>query len=237
MLFSAGILTAVNSATLCFFISEYLLRDNGFERCKKYALRFLIPISVLLFINVFASVPQLKRLEEDLERTVLELPEKKWGVRAIGLFGIFLSLTAFMYSKRGALALRPSSLLAAVLLVCGALVSAIYSSLARVVVCCVVFSAACYYDAARFREEEINFARFLGIGWKVLLFQFLPVFPFVAVFISTVFFFFVSILEFFSLPTNFLNMPVFYCTLYGPFSFLYWLIKKKVLQESSLGAA
>ena len=56
----------------------------------------------------------------------------------------------------------------------------------------------------------------------------LPVYPFLAVVISFGFLFIVSIFEKLDLPLEVLNMPIYYGTLYGPLSYLYWDVKKKM---------
>ena len=59
----------------------------------------------------------------------------------------------------------------------------------------------------------------------------LPVYPFLAVVISFGFLFIVSIFEKLNLPLEVLNMPIYYGTLYGPLSYLYWDVKKKMAAE------
>lgn len=56
----------------------------------------------------------------------------------------------------------------------------------------------------------------------------LPIYPFLAVVISFGFLFVVSIFEKLNLPLEVLNMPIYYGTLYGPLSYLYWDVKKKM---------
>eukprot|EP00804_Cyclotella_cryptica_P023512 CCRYP_012158-RA/>CCRYP_012158-RA protein AED:0.14 eAED:0.14 QI:171/1/1/1/0/0/2/453/233 len=56
----------------------------------------------------------------------------------------------------------------------------------------------------------------------------LPVYPFLAVIISFGFLFVVTIFEKLHWPTDVLNMPVYYGTLYGPLSYIYWDVKKKI---------
>lgn len=56
----------------------------------------------------------------------------------------------------------------------------------------------------------------------------LPVYPFLAVVISFGFLFIVSIFEKMNWSLEILNMPIYYGTLYGPLSYLYWDVKKKM---------
>ena len=61
----------------------------------------------------------------------------------------------------------------------------------------------------------------------------LPVYPFLAVLISFGFLFIINIFEFLHLNEEILNWPIYYGVLYGPFSFVYWRVKEKVMQEKS----
>ena len=56
----------------------------------------------------------------------------------------------------------------------------------------------------------------------------LPVYPFLAVVISFGFLFIVSIFEKMNWSLEILNMPIYYGTLYGPLSYLYWDVKRKM---------
>ena len=56
-------------------------------------------------------------------------------------------------------------------------------------------------------------------------------FPFLAVGISTVFFFLVSFLEAAGVGTQWLNGPVYYGTLYGPLTWVYGSTKRNVARR------
>jgi hypothetical protein len=61
----------------------------------------------------------------------------------------------------------------------------------------------------------------------------LPAYPFLAVLISFVFIFIVDIWEFvFHLPLEWLNNPIYYGTLYGPFAYTYVYVKQEVLRRN-----
>jgi hypothetical protein len=60
----------------------------------------------------------------------------------------------------------------------------------------------------------------------------LPVYPFLAVLISFVFLFVISAFEALHLPLEILNMPIYYGTLYGPFSYIYYNVKRRVIEST-----
>jgi hypothetical protein len=60
----------------------------------------------------------------------------------------------------------------------------------------------------------------------------LPAYPFMAVMISFGFMFIINIWEFFHLPLEWLNSPIYYGTLYGPFGWIYIHVKKHVQQKA-----
>ncbi len=69
------------------------------------------------------------------------------------------------------------------------------------------------------------------VGWAFL--KILPAYPFLAVLISFVFLFVVDIWEYIlHLPLEYLNMPVYYGTLYGPFAYTYVHVKNEVLRKT-----
>ena len=64
--------------------------------------------------------------------------------------------------------------------------------------------------------------------WAFL--KILPAYPFLAVLISFLFLFVVDIWEYiFHLPLEWLNKPIYYGTLYGPFAYTYVYVKKEIL--------
>jgi len=60
----------------------------------------------------------------------------------------------------------------------------------------------------------------------------LPVYPVAAVLISFGFLFVINLFELLHLPVNLLNWPIYYGTLYGPFSYIYFTVKRNVVRES-----
>mmetsp|Transcript_55448 Transcript_55448/g.134637 ORF Transcript_55448/g.134637 Transcript_55448/m.134637 type:complete len:188 (-) Transcript_55448:279-842(-) len=57
----------------------------------------------------------------------------------------------------------------------------------------------------------------------------LPAYPFLAVLISFVFMFVISIWEVLKLPEEWLQWPIYYGTLYGPFVYVYCTVKRQIL--------
>lgn len=62
----------------------------------------------------------------------------------------------------------------------------------------------------------------------------LPVYPLAAVVISFGFLFVINLFEFLHLPVELLNWPIYYGTLYGPFSYIYMVVKQAVVRESGI---
>jgi hypothetical protein len=56
-----------------------------------------------------------------------------------------------------------------------------------------------------------------------------PIYPIMAVGISFVFLFLISLFELLRIPTHVLNAPIYYGTLYGPFSYIYYHVKRDVI--------
>lgn len=70
------------------------------------------------------------------------------------------------------------------------------------------------------------------VGWAFL--KILPAYPFLAVLISFVFLFVVDFWEYvLHLPLEWLNNPIYYGTLYGPFAYTYVHVKKEVLRKTT----
>ena len=62
----------------------------------------------------------------------------------------------------------------------------------------------------------------------------LPVYPFLAVIISFGFLFVITLFEKLHLQSDILNMPIYYCTLYGPLMMMYWDVKKAVVRSGNV---
>ena len=88
-----------------------------------------------------------------------------------------------------------------------------------------------YYDCKRLHPslEVPPFFKQVGLAFLYVL----PVYPFLGVLISFGFLFVINIFEFFHWDEQILNWPIYYGVLYGPFSFVYWRVKEKIVQERS----
>jgi hypothetical protein len=93
------------------------------------------------------------------------------------------------------------------------------------------FTGGLWLDCSRVRRPNTRHF-FEEIGNACL--HLLPVFPWVAIFISFGFFILISLLDSLSLPTKFLNGPIYYGTLYGPFSIVYIRVKKAAAEAPLL---
>jgi len=62
----------------------------------------------------------------------------------------------------------------------------------------------------------------------------LPVYPFLAVVISFNFLFVIILFEKLHLPSDILNAPIYYGTLYGPCMLMYWDVKKTVVRSGNV---
>ncbi|KAL3907917.1 MAG: hypothetical protein SGILL_008680 [Bacillariaceae sp.] len=65
------------------------------------------------------------------------------------------------------------------------------------------------------------------VGWAFC--KVLPAYPFLAVTISVCFMFVINLWDFLKLPEEWLNAPIYYGTLYGPFAYTYVHVKQQVL--------
>ena len=98
-----------------------------------------------------------------------------------------------------------------------------------VVVVAFFFTFAAYLDVRR-EMSTLTFTLFLphavmGLKWI------LPVFPCLMVGFSLLFFVLVLLVEGVGIDSHILNYPIYYGTLYGPFSLIYWNVKKKLLKS------
>ena len=101
----------------------------------------------------------------------------------------------------------------------------------KVVFAAVAYVVALYFDCKRSKKDLAagDFLKRVGIQFCRVA----PVYPFLAVMISFVFLFIISAFEALHLPLEILNMPIYYGTLYGPFSWIYYMVKKRIVASSS----
>ena len=103
--------------------------------------------------------------------------------------------------------------------------------LPKIIFAAVAYTTCLYYDIHR-RSPLLTLRVFLAkVGWAFL--RVLPAYPFLAVLISFVFLFVINIWEALGLPLEWLNAPIYYGTLYGPFAWVYTQVKSQVVGEYS----
>jgi hypothetical protein len=95
----------------------------------------------------------------------------------------------------------------------------------------IAYLVALYFDCRRSKKDLAvgNFLKSVGVQFCRVA----PVYPFLAVVISFAFLFIISAFEALHLPLELLNMPIYYGTLYGPFSWIYYTVKKRIVESSS----
>jgi|EP00970_Alexandrium_tamarense_P005892 hypothetical protein len=111
----------------------------------------------------------------------------------------------------------------------------------RIVIAMTSFLVALYWDCRRVvhslqpNNNQNNTTR----QWSNRLFlrqllqsfcRLLPIYPFLAVVISFGFLFLITTFETLHLPLEILNMPIYYGTMYGPLSLMYWDAKKAMVK-------
>lgn len=103
--------------------------------------------------------------------------------------------------------------------------------LPKIVFAAVAYMTCLYFDIHR-RAPLLTLSAFLAkVGLAFL--RVLPAYPFLAVLMSFVFLFVINIWEALGLPLEWLNAPIYYGTLYGPFAWVYAQVKRQVLWEYS----
>ena len=102
--------------------------------------------------------------------------------------------------------------------------------LPRVCFVAAMYIVALYIDVTR--RASLPPGKFLKkVGWQFL--KVLPWYPFLAVLISFVFLFVINLWEALHLPMEWLNAPIYYGTLYGPFAWVYVQVKQSILNEKA----
>jgi hypothetical protein len=100
----------------------------------------------------------------------------------------------------------------------------------KIVFAAIAYIIALYVDCRR-KFPLLHFWReFLPRVLKAFCYV-LPVYPFMAVVISFGFLLVINLFEFLHIPLEYLNMPIYYGTLYGPFSLVYWRVKEEFDQR------
>ena len=99
----------------------------------------------------------------------------------------------------------------------------------KILFCALAYLGALYVDCRRVISSLSlkTFGRHVGAAFCRVA----PAYPILAVMISFVFMFVISLFEHLHLPLEWLNWPIYYGTLYGPFSVMYWHVKRRVVQD------
>jgi hypothetical protein len=117
----------------------------------------------------------------------------------------------------------------------------------RIVVAAAFYLAALFWDCRRTlaqrqqqqgrkqQQHVMTFAKDFLPRVLTAFLSVLPIYPLAAIFISFGFMILITIFEALHLPENLLNWPIYYGTLYGPFSYIYHVVKLSVVKESQLG--
>ena len=110
----------------------------------------------------------------------------------------------------------------------------------KVAIAALLFLTALYYDCRYTVSKASNSKKQLDLRTDFIprvaraFVLILPVYPFLAVLISFGFLFVINIFEFLRIPVELLNWPVYYGTLYGPFSYIYSVVKRDVVAEMTI---
>jgi hypothetical protein len=101
--------------------------------------------------------------------------------------------------------------------------------LPRILFAAAAYVIALYLDCRRV-AVSLSFLYFLRAVGTAFLYI-LPVYPFMAVLISFVFLFVIRLFELLHLPLEWLNAPIYYGCIYGPFSMVYFRVKQRIVHD------
>ena len=108
--------------------------------------------------------------------------------------------------------------------------------LPKVLFAVLLYVAALYCDCRTTVQRSLNHQQFdfkqdfLPRVTKAFC-RILPIYPIGAILISFGFLFVINLFEMLHLSTDILNWPIYYGTLYGPFSYIYFTVKRAVVLE------
>jgi len=101
----------------------------------------------------------------------------------------------------------------------------------RILFAALGYMMALFLDCQR-HIGNLSLKKFMKrVGFHFL--KVLPAYPILAVLISCVFLFLITTFEALGLQLEWLNGPIYYGTLYGPFSVVYWNVKKSFMDDKN----
>jgi hypothetical protein len=98
--------------------------------------------------------------------------------------------------------------------------------LVRVIAVATAYYAVCFWDVRR-RKPDLTHDDFL-MHFVVAGAKAVALLPAATVSVAAAFLLLVTMLEGARLPTSWLNGPIYYCALYGPFSSVYYFVKRQI---------
>ena len=100
----------------------------------------------------------------------------------------------------------------------------------KIILAALLYITSLYYDCLQYIPDLPLMTKFLPkVG--VSFCRILPLYPFLAVLIAFFFGFLIEVFEGLHLPLRYLNWPIYYGTLYGPFSAVYFQVKQSLVED------
>mmetsp|Transcript_19517 Transcript_19517/g.32104 ORF Transcript_19517/g.32104 Transcript_19517/m.32104 type:complete len:258 (+) Transcript_19517:173-946(+) len=248
-------LELVNTLALTFTSTEILLGEVGgaVAVSKRAAMqsawdRYKLPWGGLAVVNVVVGVSRGHYVYEMVDY-VVHVPWR--GLHALGpevLFAVLLTsvvglVLAGVLSKRDKVEVWHRACLVFVVVATfgGSYKMSIWfghaeyggnvNNFAKGVIASVAFTGVFYMDARRYCPK-LTAGEMIFFITQSILFT-LPVIPVAAVLISTMFLVVVVIVEsVLRMDPQFINWPIYYCTIYGPFAVVYFQAKKACIQSA-----
>ena len=111
--------------------------------------------------------------------------------------------------------------------------------LPKILLAAAVYVAALYYDCQwtlvrgdpKSHSVSLRFWSDFGPRVARAFVRILPIYPILAVLASFGFLLVITAFEWLHWSTEILDWPIYYGTLYGPFSYIYWTVKSQVIDE------
>jgi hypothetical protein len=102
----------------------------------------------------------------------------------------------------------------------------------KILLVAILYVLALYLDCRQQQvHQPLETRKYLRILLHAFL-QVLPVYPLLAIAISFGFLILINVFEVLHLSLDILNMPIYYGTLYGPFSLVYYKVKRRYVEDN-----